>query len=231
MTQKTNARIAGFTFLFYIAIGITSLFLFGKATGGAQGPAAILASIAQHQTLVRVTVLLALLIFLCAVVLAVTLYALTRDEDRDLAMIAVCCRLSEGVIAAISALGTLHLLSVARASTAAGSDAAIAQVYGALLLNDGGRSESIAATCFVLGSTIYAYLFLRARSIPVALAWLGVIASVLLLLALPLELVGLFKVPFLLWMPMLVFEVALALWLMIKGVAVRATSPAERVSA
>ncbi len=87
------------------------------------------------------------------------------------------------------------------------------------MLNQGGWSGSIAAICFVMGSTLYCYLFLRARSIPVLLAWLGVLASVLLLVALPLELVGFIRVPFLMWMPMLVFEVAFALWLLIKGVA------------
>jgi hypothetical protein len=35
MTRTTNARLAGFTFLFYIAIGITSMVLFRQATGGA----------------------------------------------------------------------------------------------------------------------------------------------------------------------------------------------------
>jgi hypothetical protein len=34
MTRTTNARVAGFTFLFYIAAGITSLVLFGRAAGG-----------------------------------------------------------------------------------------------------------------------------------------------------------------------------------------------------
>ena len=219
MTCKTNARLAGFAFLFYIATGITSLILFNRATGGGE-EFAKLKTIAQHATLMRVTVLLTLCGFVCAVVLAVTLYALTREEDRDLAMMALCCRVSEGVIAAVSAVGTLGLLSVATATTvAAAPDAAAAQALGALLLNQGGWTGSIAATCFVLGSTLYSYLFLRARSIPVPLAWLGVLASVLLLVALPLELAGITNVPFLMWMPMLVFEVALALWLLIKGVA------------
>ena len=31
MTRTTNARIAGFTFIFYIAAGITSLVLSGRA--------------------------------------------------------------------------------------------------------------------------------------------------------------------------------------------------------
>ena len=73
-----------------------------------------------------------------------------------------------------------------------------------------------------MGSTLFSYLFLRARSIPAPLAWLGVLASVLLLVALPLELVGFIKVTFLMWIPMLVFEVAFALWLLIKGVAMPA---------
>ncbi len=42
MTRTTNARIAGFTFLFYIAAGIASMVLFGRATGS-EGIAAQLA--------------------------------------------------------------------------------------------------------------------------------------------------------------------------------------------
>jgi len=87
-----------------------------------------------------------------------------------------------------------------------------------LLLSQEGWTGNIAAICFVIGSTLFSYLFLRARSIPVALAWLGLLASVLLLVTLPLELAGVFRVPFLLWIPMLVFEVSFALWLLIKGV-------------
>ena len=223
MTRTTNARLAGFTFLFYIATGITSLILFGQATSGAEGSANIatkLASIAQHQTLVRLTVLLTLLTFVCAVVLGVTLYALTRDEDRDLAMLGLCFRVTEGVNAVAGAGRTLQLLAVATASTAAaGTDAAAVNALGGLMMGQGGWTGSISAICFVMGSTLFSYLFLRARSIPVPLAWLGVLASVLLLVALPLELVGLIKVTFLMWIPMLVFEVAFALWLLIKGVA------------
>jgi hypothetical protein len=43
MTRTTNARIAGFTFLFYIAAGISSVVLFGRATRG-EGVAAKLDS-------------------------------------------------------------------------------------------------------------------------------------------------------------------------------------------
>ena len=67
--------------------------------------------------------------------------------------------------------------------------------------------------------------------IPVALAWLGVLTSALLVVILPLQLAGLFggatswsaSITWLVWLPMLVFEVTLALWLLVKGVAAPAT--------
>src|SRR5881628_1750624 len=104
MTLRTNARLAGFMFLFYIATGLASLVVFNQATSGAEGTAAKLASIAQHAPLVRLTAVLTLLTFFDAVVLAVALYALTRDQDPDLAVLALCCRVTEGVIGAISAV-------------------------------------------------------------------------------------------------------------------------------
>jgi hypothetical protein len=213
-------------FLFYIVTGIASLVLFNQATSGAEGTAATLASIVQHATTVRLTVLLTMCGFVSAVVLGLTLYALTRDADRDLALLALSFRVSEGVIGAIAAVRTLELLSVATASTAAtAQDAAAAIALGALLLNAGGLFANIAATAFAIGSTLYSYLFLRARSIPVPLAWLGVLASVLLVVALPLKLADFLRGPvtFFVWLPMLVFEVALALWLLIKGVAMPAS--------
>ena len=82
-----------------------------------------------------------------------------------------------------------------------------------------------------MGSTLFSGLFLRGRMVPVALAWLGVLASILLVAITPLQSAGLFggsgswgsSVTWLMWLPMLVFEVTLALWLLIKGVAAPAT--------
>jgi hypothetical protein len=56
--------------------------------------------------------------------------------------------------------------------------------------------------------------------IPVALAWLGVIASVLLVVGLPLQLSGVLSglVTQLMWIPMAAFEIPLGVWLLIKGV-------------
>jgi hypothetical protein len=172
MTLKTNARLAGFLFLFYFAVGLGDIYL------------------ARHAQLVNVTVVIKRLMFVVAVSLAVALYALTRNEDRDLALIALCCRVSEGMTA---------LLSSANSSSAVGG---------------GGFA-------FAVGSTLYSYLFLRARSIPVPLAWLGLLGSSLLVVGLPMQLLGLLGGPvtYIMWAPVAVFEVTLGFWLLIKGVA------------
>jgi len=166
MTIRTNARVAGVTFLLYIVAGVASL-----AVGAGRGRA----------TLTLVT-------SLCAVVLGVTLYALTRDQDRDLALLALMCRVVEGVP---------------------------------------GDSGGAGAFFFAVGSTIFCWLFLKGRLIPAALAWLGTVASASLAVLLLLQRAGLFAAgtnwsstaTWIIWLPLLVFEIAFALWLIAKGVA------------
>ena len=224
MTRTTNARIAGFTYLFYIAVAFPSMVLFNRASSG-EGTAAKLASIAQHATDVRVCVVLTLLSSFSALVLAVALYGITRDEDHELAVLALACRAGEGLFGAISLQTTLGLLWLATAGAGEGApDVAATNAIGAILLMPG---APIAAIFFAVGSTIFSYLLLRGRMVPVPLAWLGFLASVLLVVALPLQLAGFLKglvtSYMVMWMPMLVFEVVLALWLLIKGVAMPAT--------
>jgi hypothetical protein len=220
MTRLTNARIAGVTFLAYIAAGITDMRLNARATAGTD-MAGRLASIAQHAGDVRYSVLLGMVEVFCALVLAVTLYAITRDEDHDLAMLGMICRVSEGVISALSVPGSLALLWLATATGADAPDRAAAHALAAYLMRD---AMAFTATFFAVGSTLFAWLLLRGRMIPVVLGWIGVLASVLLVICLPLQLVGFLRGPLTqwMWLPMFFFEVPLALWFLIKGVAVPA---------
>lgn len=170
MTRQTNARIAGFTFLFYIVAGIASLAL--------KRPDA--------------TAVVSVLTSLSALVLGVTLYALTREQDPDLAMLGLVCRVVEAIPG----------------------------------------NEGVGAIFFAVGSTAFAWLLLRGRMIPVPLAQLGVAVSILLVALLLLQRGGLLggtgswtsPVTWAVWFPMLVFEVTLAFWLVIKGVAATGSS-------
>ena len=229
MTRTTNARVAGFTFLFYTAVAFPGMLLMNRASSG-EGTAAKLASIALHASDVRVAIVLELLGCFSALVLAVTLYSITRDQDPDLAMLAMTCRVAEGVIGAVSLPTTVGKLWLATAAGADAPDPAAANALGAVLMKlPSWLGIPISATFFAVGSMLFAYLLLRGRMVPVALAWLGVLASILVAVGLPLELAGILRGPItqLMWLPMVAFEVPLGLWLLIKGVAM----PPRRQSA
>ena len=163
MTRTTNARTAGVTYFVYLVAGIGTMVV-------AKQPHAV--------------DVLNVFTNFCALVLGVTLYAITRDEDPDLAMLALACRVLEATP---------------------------------------GPGEHF----FAVGSTIFCWLLLRGRMIPTSLAWLGVAASAGLVVLLIAQRAGMFggrtdwSSPFTwaVWLPLLVFELTFAVWLLIKGVS------------
>ncbi|HEY8132708.1 MAG TPA: DUF4386 domain-containing protein [Thermoanaerobaculia bacterium] len=225
MTRTTNARIAGFTYLFYTAIAICGDLLMHHATS-VDGDSAKLARIGEYATDVRITILIRLLECFSALVLAVALYGITRDQDHELAVLALVCRVAEGVLGSLSIPGYLGLLWLAKAEVGPGAlDIPTRNALRAFLLMPG-PSVPLSAIFFAVGSLIFSYLLLRGQMVPVSIAWLGVFASGLLVVGLPLQLAG-FNTGILTgyyqWLPALVFQVVLALWLLIKGVATPAT--------
>lgn len=214
MTRTTNARLAGFTFLFYIGAGIAALVLFRRASAG-DGVEERLASLAQHPLLTGGTLLLDLAQCFAALILGVTLYALTRDVDRDLALLALAARFAEGMVVAAGIAKTRTLLWIATAGLGAPSGAAAQPLAASLFHGD----PTLAAILFAAGSTLFCWLFLAGRWVPRSLAWLGLVASLLLLAGLPLQLAGWVRTPWMmmLWLPMLAFEVPFALWLLLRS--------------
>ena len=158
MTITTNARIAGIAYLAYIAAGVGSMAWRGNA-----GAAAV-AGVAMS---------------FCALLLGVTLYAITRDQDRDLAMIAMLCR----VLEAVPGQGEIY---------------------------------------FAIGNTIFCWLLLKGGLIPALLAKLGLVASAALSMLVLVQIGGLlggpmsFRSPvtWLVWLPVLIFELTFAYWLL-----------------
>ena len=209
-----TARIAGLAFLLYIAAGLSSLALTHIAGAGEGEIGERLASMAANASLLRYAALLDLLCALCALILGAAFFAMTSAHGVAAAAFAMSCRFIEAGLIAASLSESLDVLDLAVEAPAAGEPL---QSLASFAL----RSEVLLTSVFfAVGSLVFAALFVRARSIPRALAWLGVIASLLLVFVLPLQLVGLLDDPRLAWAwaPMLAFEVPLGLWLLIVGV-------------
>src|SRR5258707_10042586 len=171
MTRAANARIAGFTYLFYAAIGICLELLMHRATS-VDGDAAKIARIGEHATDVRMAILITLLEGLSSLVLAVTLYGITRDEDHELAMLGLVCRVAEGVLGSINNIPSyLGLLWLTKAGVGTDvPDMPTANALRAFLLMPGG-SVPLGAFFFAVGSLIFSWLLLLGRVVPASIAW------------------------------------------------------------
>ncbi len=227
MTRKTNARLAGFTYLAYIAVAYPGMVMMSRAT---KGPdiAAKLTTIAQHSGDVQLSIVLSFLSSICAVILAVALYAITRDEDKELALIGLSCRVAEGITAAFTIPLALGVLSIAKGSGS--SDAVGSSALADFLLKAGDWGTLVAASFFAVGSTFFCYLLFRGRIVPAPLAALGLVGSFILAVGLPAEMGGYFagSLTDLMWLPVAGFEIIVAFWLIIKGAAIpRVAKPAS----
>jgi hypothetical protein len=212
MTRRNNARVAGAAFLLYIAVGITVLVL--DSATDAPDITARLARFAENAGRVRLAVVLSLFTSAMAITLAVTLDALTRDEDAELSGIARGFRLGEGILGAGGQLTVLGVLWLA--SRPAGG----VETEAGLLLQMSAWNGLVCAVLFALGSTLFCWLFVRGRLTPMPLAWLGLGASLLLVVALPLQIAGVVGglAASLVWLPMAAFEIPLGFWLIFRGV-------------
>jgi hypothetical protein len=213
MTVRTNARIAGFAFLFYIVVGVSTMII-ARGIPGSEDTAERLAVLAEHAPLVRTNMLLGILTGFTALVLGAALYGYTRGEDPDIAALALACRVVEGASVLVPTIATLALLSIA---ADAPNDTGIA--IAGLLWKLKGWNVTLAATFFAVGSTLFSWLLLRGALAPMYLARLGVFASVMLVIGLPLQLARVFGQPWtwIIWIPIAVFEVVLAVWLLWRG--------------
>jgi Domain of unknown function (DUF4386) len=200
LTRTTNARTAGVTFIVYF-VAVMAL------VAGAHDP--------------RLRIILALTGQFSALVLGVSLYALTRDYDRDLAMLGLVCRTAEGIIGATLLPVSIAFGATPTAGAPVSPDAAIAGLTP-WLATIRASNTAVSALFFAVGSTAFAWVMLRGRLIPRGLAWFGVFASVLMVVALPLQLAGVVesRVGVVASVPMIFFELPLGVWLIVKGVSV-----------
>jgi hypothetical protein len=215
MTRQANARLAGAAFLLYIAVGITSMVIGSGSTAGANATER-LQSIAQNSDVVTLNMMLGVFTGFIALALGVALYGFTREEDHELALLGLTCRVGEALSVMVPTLATLGLLWL---STGELSTDAAAPAIAALLFNVKAWNVTLAATFFAVGSMIFSWLMLRGRLIPRWMAWLGVFASALLLIGLPLQMADIISgvMVQLMWVPMAAFEIPLGVWLLWSG--------------
>jgi uncharacterized protein DUF4386 len=221
-SQRTAAKVAGWSFLFTMVIVVF-------ANYGLLNPLIVRGNVAEtarnivaHETQFRVTVVCFLAYSLGVFVLLAALYVILKPVNPGLALVGAIFRL---VFALLWLLTTLNLLGALRllgsASYLQAFEPERLQAMARLYLAANFDAYYVGLPFFGLAATVIAYLFLKSNYIPKGLALFGVSSSAWCVLCAFVYLVfpGFAKPvnPYWFDSPMALFELALALWLLFKG--------------
>ena len=215
------ARLAGFIYLFAMALGIYSQsVVLGRLV--ADDAATTAHNIVAAEGLFRFGIALDVITFVTDVVIGWAFYELLRRVDRSLALLGAFLRVADGAILATITLNALVTLKLLRgAGYLQGFDAAQLQGLARLYVSARSLGFYIGFVFLGLGSAVFAYLLLESRYVPRLLAGWGIFASLLLALgSLAVILSPWFaaNASMIYMAPMFFYEVTLGLWLVIRGV-------------
>ncbi|MEX0331476.1 MAG: DUF4386 domain-containing protein [Puniceicoccaceae bacterium] len=221
-TQRNAASLAGFTFIFALIIVVVAnygvsfrLSIPGKAEETAR-------NIVENEGLWRFNIFCNLLYATIQLILLSSLYVILKPAGRNLAMIAAFCRLLVSVmwgVTSLMMLASLRILGGSSFLNAFETNQLHAMVR--LLLDFSYDAYYIGLPFWTLSSCIVSYLWFKSRYIPRALAVFGIFSSVwCVFCAFTFIISSDFQyVVHPTWydMPIVVFELALGIWLIFKG--------------
>lgn len=219
--QRTAAKIVGIIYPIQMATGV-----FGEIVARGQlivrgDPTKTAENIIAGERLFRLSIAGDLLTYILVMVLTWALYVLLRPVNRNLALLGAFFRLSELAVLCIATVNSLVVLRLLSGAPALQTfEPAQLHAFVSLAIHAQGAGMQVGFVLLGLGSAIYAYLLLKSRYVPKALALLGIFGALLLALGT----VAIFISPALgrvgmsYMMPMGLYEVGLGFWLLIKGI-------------
>lgn len=227
--QQKAVKIAGIAFLFILAGYILSwvfvysrLFVAGDVTATA-------GTIMASQMLFRIAIASDLLMCIAGIVLAVSLYIILRPVNRDLALFALSFKLADAVLIAVTALFSLIALEMLAGQTylTVVKPEQLQDLIG-LYLSLHAAATAVPMVFTSLGFIVFFYLFYTSKYVPGILAGFGIFSYALLLLYSFVTILGVKPAAFqlgafdMIWFaPSVLFELAIGLWLLTKGIDVR----------
>jgi hypothetical protein len=223
-SQRKAARVAGFTFLFAIAIVIISNYSVSFRFIIPDNAVDTARNIMAHETLFRINIVCNLIYLVTLIVMFTSLYVILKPVNKNLALAAAFFRLIYALIwgiMAINTFGALRLLG--DASYLPVFEANQLQTLSRLHLSSSWDAYYVGLPFWGLTSAVCSYLLFKSRYIPRALAAFGIISSVWCVFCAFTYIIfpdfvetvhlGLFD------MPMVIFEMALGFWLLFRGLS------------
>jgi len=213
--QKT-ARIVGVLIIVALASSLMSGIFYDRESITAQNYPSI---ISANETQVFIGVLLILSLTASVICIPIVMFPIFKQKNESLALGYVGARIFEGICDFIIAISPLLLVTLSRESVKAGAPAAsYFQTSGALILALSDWVGILENIPYCLGVLILSYLLYQSELVPRWLAAWGLIGGALLLTRVPLSMFVFDPLSTaILAIPVIVYELVLAYWLIVKG--------------
>jgi hypothetical protein len=220
-SDKFTPRLLGMMFVIVIVIGILSGNLLTplnfKMTGPPYNISETMINFSDNATMVQMSIVGFLIEAVAIVLLTVLLYTTLKKQNKIIARWAFGLWIIEAVLIAVREINAFSLLYTAQEFVKAGApDSSYFQTLGSLFYKLMHFSYDAQMVFYCIGGILFYYLFLKSKYVPKVLPIFGIIVASLGFIG---ELFALFgyDVPLYVFLPILPFELAIGVWLMIKG--------------
>ena len=213
-SEKKTAKIVGGLFI----IALVSSLLSGNFLVSLTTPNYLVAA-SVNESQVLIGVLLLVILTASVVSIPIVMFPILKKHNDRLALGYISARIFEGFCDAIIAISPLLLVTLSREFVSAGAPvASYFQTAGTLLLSLSDWISVLENIPYCLGALIFSYLLYQSKLVPRWLSVWGLIGAIVLLARVPLSMFVFDPLSTaILAIPIIVNELVLAGWLIVKG--------------
>ena len=220
-SDKNTARLLGMMFVIVAVIAFLSGLPLSQLNYSMTGPpdniSETMIAFSDNSTMVQMSIVGFLIEAVAIVLLTVLLYISLKKQNKIIALWAFGLWIIEAVFVAIRQISAFSLLYTGQEYVKAGTpDSSYFQTLGSLFYELMHFTLDVQMVFYCVGGFLFYFLFFKSRYIPRVLALWGLIAVSLGFIG---ELFALFgyDVPLYVFLPILPFELAIGVWLIVKG--------------
>ncbi len=220
-SDKFTPRLLGTAFLIVAVLSVLSGLMLRSVGATLVGPpdniSETMIKISDNPTTMQMSIVGYLIEAVAIVLLAVLLYTTLIKQNKIIARWAFGLWIVEAVFVAVKQIGTFSLLNVSQEFVNTGAPgSSYFQTLGSLFYETFQFGYSVQMVFYCTGGILFYYLFFKSKYVPRVLSLWGIAAASLAFIGYLAILFG-YDVPLYVFLPVLPFELAIGVWLIVKG--------------
>jgi hypothetical protein len=215
-TDKFTSRLLGMMFVIVAVASALSGFMFSSLIESDNISNSMI-NISDDPTKMMMSIVGELITAIGVVLLAVLLYTTLKKQNTIIARWAFGLWITEAIILAVREISAFRLLYTSQEYVKAGApDSSYFQTLGSLFYESAQFGYGVLMVFYCLGGILFYYLILKSKYVPKVFPLWGIIVASLGFFGILFALFG-YDVPMYVFLPIFPFELAIGVWLMVKG--------------